>query len=181
MTIFLFRPPCFLPPQHDAKRTSNLRTEGLVQRRPQPVSPQNACHRGQPPFSLFYLKFSPSAPSGGSRRKVDALLKKAFFSPFISSSLRFSSHMDQVMRVIRVSWQNGKSCFGHSGWPFGLATGKEGRALRDLDLHCKSSWPCLCSPSRTPTHTSSGCTAAIILVERLILLAHRLPDHRNDK
>ena len=63
-----------------------------------------------------------------------------------------------------------------------LATGagylERGRALRDLDLHCKSSL--LSLPQLQPTH-HLGALLRLLLVERLILLVHRLPDHRNDK
>ena len=96
-STLIFRPPCFLPPQHDAKRTSNLRTEGLVQRRPQPVSPKEKCMPPRLAAVLSFLsRFSPPSPSGGARRKVDALQKKLSFLP---SSLKVSflrSHTSMI-------------------------------------------------------------------------------------
>ena len=104
-STLIFRPPCFLPPQHDAKRTSNLRTEGLVQRRPQPVSPKKKCMPLRPAAVRSFLsRFSPPSPSGGARRKVDALQKKLSFLP---SSLRVSflrSHTSMISTKFSGFW-----------------------------------------------------------------------------
>ena len=66
-------------------------------------------------------------------------------------------------------------------WPLGLATWKgEGHFEISISIVNHPGRVSALSPALQPTH-HLGALLRLLLVERLILLVHRLPDHRNDK